>query len=435
MIGHSTPIARPWIPAHDTLTNLDFVLDPTRMLPLLRHSDNGIRDCKVVRVRYKPKSNCVVLYEANGNEGKPLFIYAKLYAEDVAQHVSRHSLYCRYFPELRIAVSPYPYDLRLSGLRRAAQPEKAQKILAAAFGTKNQYALLHSWEGWTLIGYKPERRCVIRGVYHPDHGQDAALADGQGYFLKFYARHQGEQTVQRHRYLAEEGGFDFIVPRPLAYVEKYCALLLEEAEGVPLEQCLSASKCEAEDALIAAARALVAWHRLPIALPVTASANAEIRSAAVGVDSLLGDPESPARALAEALLEGVPSAPTALLHGDFHCRQLILGADGVIRVLDLDELTAGDPANDLAYFCAHAQTMAVLGEIDADRADWAGRFLVESYQSMSGRSIPPRRLDWHLSAALLREAEQPFRRFHAEWPSKTRELFTLAQRAWSGHLR
>ncbi|HXM58304.1 MAG TPA: phosphotransferase, partial [Candidatus Dormibacteraeota bacterium] len=99
-------------------------------------------------------------------------------------------------------------------------------------------------------------------------------------------------------------------------------------------------------------------HRIPLA----------------GLDGL-GEPSPPARLLAERrgemdalgeprpvfelalrwLAERAPATgPPALVHGDFRLGNVIVGPEGLRAVLDWELAHAGDPAEDLGWFCVRA---------------------------------------------------------------------------------
>jgi aminoglycoside phosphotransferase (APT) family kinase protein len=87
-----------------------------------------------------------------------------------------------------------------------------------------------------------------------------------------------------------------------------------------------------------------------------------------------------------------PAAPAALVHGDYRHGTLIVGAQGVQAVLDWELAHIGDPVEDLAWLCIPPWRF---GELDQPVGGFGKREeLLEAYESASGLSIDPTRLEW-----------------------------------------
>ena len=93
------------------------------------------------------------------------------------------------------------------------------------------------------------------------------------------------------------------------------------------------------------------------------------------------------------LREHLPSATAAVLvHGDYRHGNLIVGAQGVHAVLDWELAHVGDPVEDLAWLCIPPWRF---GELDQPVGGFGKREeLLEAYESASGLSIDPTRLEW-----------------------------------------
>ena len=93
------------------------------------------------------------------------------------------------------------------------------------------------------------------------------------------------------------------------------------------------------------------------------------------------------------LREHLPSAiPAVLVHGDYRHGNLIVGARGVHAVLDWELAHVGDPVEDLAWLCIPPWRF---GELDQPVGGFGRREeLLEAYESASGLSIDPARLEW-----------------------------------------
>jgi aminoglycoside phosphotransferase (APT) family kinase protein len=93
------------------------------------------------------------------------------------------------------------------------------------------------------------------------------------------------------------------------------------------------------------------------------------------------------------LREHLPSKVTAVLvHGDYRHGNLIVGERGVHAVLDWELAHIGDPVEDLAWLCIPPWRF---GELDKPVGGFGVREeLLDAYESASGLSVDPARLEW-----------------------------------------
>lgn len=140
--------------------------------------------------------------------------------------------------------------------------------------------------------------------------------------------------------------------------------------------------------------------------------------AAVVVEAVV--PELAARAHRVAdRLEQFPPAYAELVtsHGDFKPGRLIRTADG-LALLEADELCVNAPADDLAFYAAHAAR----GRPDDEAAV---RMVLAAL--LSGYGGRPADLDGHVAAALLVRASWPFRTQSPDWRERTGHLLAAAE--------
>jgi hypothetical protein len=430
----TTPaLPRPTAPQDAWLPQLAVALDLRRVSPLLPLPESAVEPPRweIRSIRYKPRTNCIVLYESLQG-GRPTWAYAKLYSEERRPRTaSRHRLSV-YYPELRMFVSAFPADLHMPALRVATRPGDSYKILRRLVPRVERHRFLPYWEEWQPVRYKPEQSCVMRGRHGSD--RDPAV---RVHYAEFYAGPDGAKTAEFHRHFDGRGDCGFLTPRLLGFSERFRVMLLAGLVGQPLRLYLHRAEGDAASAVERSAKALAAWRRMPI--PATAapapSAEEELLGAASTLKALLPDHASECGELAKTLIatEPKPPADSVLLHGDFHHDQVLLDEDH-IGLHNLNSLAAGDPAVDVGSFCAHAWYLAVREEIGVERARWLCKLFVSTYEEAAGQTIEPHRLNWHLSAALARLAPAPFRRFDVEWPQRMRTLIGLAELAASGGL-
>jgi aminoglycoside phosphotransferase (APT) family kinase protein len=87
-----------------------------------------------------------------------------------------------------------------------------------------------------------------------------------------------------------------------------------------------------------------------------------------------------------------PAIAPVLVHGDYRHGNLIVGAQGVLAVLDWELAHIGDPVEDLAWLCIPPWRF---GELDKPVGGFGMREeLLAAYERASGRSIDRSRLEW-----------------------------------------
>ncbi len=107
-------------------------------------------------------------------------------------------------------------------------------------------------------------------------------------------------------------------------------------------------------------------------------------------------------------------------HGDFHGGQLLELGDGDYGLIDFDLLCAAPPALDVANYAGH---LVAQDGLDVRAAAAVLDALVGGY----GRR--PAGLTWYLSAAILRSARGPFKRFEVDWPLRIESTVAAAEAA------
>lgn len=403
------------IPVDAGLPGLEVLFDVERMLDACHRCGLGpFADGRACYVRYKPATNCIVLYELTGAHG-PEWVYAKHYAADrVPRSSDRHRL-TAYLADDRIALAAFPSDLQIPALGMAAVPEPWSQVVSRTVSARRQPDFADSWSSWRHVRYKPERRCVLKGVYRPN-------GEPKKFFARFYAAETGASAARWHRRLVDAG--EVSTPRCLGYSRRHGVLLLRKSGGSPLHRLLTRGPKVWGEAIDRTSQALAAWHRLPFPADTTAAARPEAvaLSTVRDLERLLGDTGWLERA--EALAAHAPSRSdeSVLLHGDFYDDQVLLREDGSARLIDLDHVAVGDPLIDVATFCAHLRLDAIAGRLDpAEAAAMEERF-VAGYASASRRPGVVQDVNWFGAQVLLRLAPRPFRRLMADWRFQVRRL-------------
>ena len=111
-----------------------------------------------------------------------------------------------------------------------------------------------------------------------------------------------------------------------------------------------------------------------------------------------------ARACLDAANTASGPRPATVLHGDFHCGQMIAPpGDEALVLLDLDDLCLGDPEADLANFTAHFATTPELARQPVAQAlATVSAAMVSAYTSMSKAPFDEPLFEAHQAVALLR---------------------------------
>ena len=395
------------------------------MLPLLQVPDlpEPAECCRIRYIRYKPRTNCVVLYQL-GRGGHQGWVYAKLLAHDRVPRTSDEGLLSKYYPELRIAVSVFPRDLQMPGLRLANLPNQAPALLKGAVARSKQQRFHRHWGSWVPVRYKPERRCVMRGLYEK-HNRFTDTTRIRDSYARFYASPRAERLAGWYQYFEGLGKARIRTPGFIGYSRKNQLLLLKKLSGSPLRSFFDGPTFELGQAIEAASNSLAAWHRLPPPSDVGVAADVagQLREHARALEMLVPKwPVGPTE-LAKALVaDGPGPGPACLLHGDFYYDQVLIRRNRSARFLDLDNLAVGDPIVDVASFCAQLRLLAARGKLDEERAGWISQRFVEGYEAASGTRVTGRKLNWHVSAQLLKLSIWPFRLFEENWPERVRHL-------------
>lgn len=203
-----------------------------------------------------------------------------------------------------------------------------------------------------LVSHRPERRAVLRR--QPDAATvDARTSDAGTSYTKVVA-------VKKHRALAEAAGMAAALPLRTPRVQASDPTLgtvtTQALPGRALHELLTGARVEA--ACAAAGAALAAVHQAPappgLAVHTAADEQAVTRKwqhlAAAFVEPAAGTMTD------EVDADPVPArrtGPLALIHRDFHDKQVLVAADDSVGVLDFDLMALGDPAVDLANVLVH----------------------------------------------------------------------------------
>jgi aminoglycoside phosphotransferase (APT) family kinase protein len=249
---------------------------------------------------------------------------------------------------------------------------------------------LGSWSA-EVLSQKPHKRWrnkrwTIRYVLA---GDDPAPTSGVSDLIgKLYVRRErATALVDRMQGLRAElrSPGRVRIPAPLGVLPELGLALQEHAAGAELRDALLDGTSGA--ALPLAARWLASLHRAPplAGLPVKTLAH-ELRKVAGWVEQVAPTlPEQEAGRLRFAerelrrLADGLAPPALAMTHRDFYYGNLFW--DGIrLWVLDLDDLSIGDPALDVGHFLAHLEKLAYLAPGQTGALAGTAEAFLEAYE-------------------------------------------------------
>lgn len=392
-----------------------------------QHLGDGTRAVRLEPdyVRWKGADGCIVGWHAEvGDERAPSYVTvrtapkerladeARKLAHRADEETDEWTRSLALVEEQGLLLVGFPLDRQMSDLRRLVRASKVRTMVASVRPdlVPESLRISKSRSRRQIVRYKPERRAVLRW----DIGfksEDTSVAD---HVLTVWFRLLAEPLPARAAMAEAARKAGLRVPE----------LLAAPHDRLLLEGHLAGRSFEAGDrsALAPVAETLARLHAasLPEGVPVRDAAAELDLAERAGVDMGQLTPEH-GRLAAQvardlAACRPVDRAPL-VLHGDFHCGQVLLANDA--GLCDFDRACAGPAAADLASFHAHA-----VADDAADGAAFAAAF-VEAYGRI--RELPPaRELAWWNAAALLRMAATPFRSLRANWPDACERLIAAA---------
>ena len=234
----------------------------------------------------------------------------------------------------------------------------------------------------TLLDRK-EGRALLR------YGLEGEPAGGSAYVLaKLYSDPVQARRVDRTLRLLGAEVFGpspgLAVPRPLGVVAQPALLVYEPVDGVRLDLLPEFS---AVPAAREGARWLAELHLSRVRLDRHLDVSHEVGNAGLWAalalqrlgPSVAGATEVVSRL--EAGWSGLPPTRDVPIHKDFHHAHVLVGRQ--LSVVDLDEARMGDPAFDLAHFCANLRLMRPPGAGAASATALEEAFL-EEYATRTG---------------------------------------------------
>jgi aminoglycoside phosphotransferase (APT) family kinase protein len=318
-------------------------------------------------------------------------------------------------PDHELLLVGFPLDRQMPDLRRLV---RASKVRSVVLGWRKDLVpetlrISKSRSRRQIVRYKPERRAVLRWDLG-FKGGDASVADID---RTIWFRLLAEPLPARTQLAAAAADAGVRVPELLSAPHD-CLLLEGHVAGAPW-QPFDAGPLDAVAATLARLHAAV----LPAGAPQR-DTMVELdlaQRAAADLERLSPDHGRLAGEVAATLARCTPAAgaPPRLLHGDFHCGQVLLADDP--GLCDFDRACAGPVGADLAAFFAHAVYD------DPQRGPAFAAAMAAAYGRRA--PLPPAaELAWWNAGELLRMAAAPFRNLRGDWPAASTTLLEHARR-------
>jgi glycosyltransferase involved in cell wall biosynthesis len=289
-------------------------------------------------------------------------------------------------------------------LYRATRLDLASEALSKhlAHGKESGAIRLKSWKA---LKYNPGRRCVIAYETDREEGQSVPKIIGKVFRD---ARGAGYYNTQRELWA---GGFGsdaadrITVAEPIAYIPEMHMLLQACVAGQPLDKLLNLPGFERR--VMFAAEAIAKLHGLRLQLPSRYLLDSELANLdgwATRLSDLRPNLASTFRlqlSRLQSLASDLPSIDPVPVHRDFHYGQLLY-SDNTVTLIDLDLLSLGDPAIDVANFAAHLQFLAIQYGQSPHDLDLVKEAFVQAY--LERRPLPEaaQRLEFYEAATLFR---------------------------------
>jgi aminoglycoside phosphotransferase (APT) family kinase protein len=200
------------------------------------------------------------------------------------------------------------------------------------------------------------------------------------------------------------------VPQPVGCVPELSMLVYVPVDGQPLDEVVAGDDpAAALDAIQRTASWLATLHTSRMLLDRRFTLETEVVNlqAWAALVARTWPEEGPAAARISDDLRASASAlqlsTAAPIHKDFHYKHVLV--DRGLKVIDFDEVRLGDPAYDVAHFCAHLRLLATRATGDpAAYADLEAAFLAAYDERAGAAAAAP--FSWFAAYTCLKIAKQ-----------------------------
>ena len=377
-------------------------------------------------VRHKPGETTIIAYRFDLADGSSTHGYAHWCNDPArADQVLAKAQTLRPRPSLisngldridgHTVLYSFPNDARLRRLRWYCDTRKMRRSLASLVDPDDLISRTDTTTG--VLRYKPERRVVNHVSLRTNAGAHREL------LIRYTTKPHASELSQVARHLRANG---ISTPKPLAALEDGRVSVDEFIEGQQLQETIATGEANPE----AVANSVARFHSVGLPARVTARTRSkELGRATGGLSGLAGwRPElaQAASSTAELLRRTQPTACVrpSLLHGDLHSKNVLQTNQG-LSFVDLERVSAGDPAIDLGYFLAHGIAQPIrYPELGPASATFA--YLVVDHYRQQSNAMSEAVLAWHTAVGLIDQALLVARHLDANWQTTTPRLLDMA---------
>jgi aminoglycoside phosphotransferase (APT) family kinase protein len=250
-----------------------------------------------------------------------------------------------------------PPDRRSRAVVDLLDRTRMTSVLARALLPRGVTPLRLEIDAAEQLASAADRRTVVRYQVRGLTGTDPVAVIG-----KVFTEAHRARMLHEHLTVLANGPFrdgELRVPEPMGLVPRCRMVLYRNFDGDRLDRIHDGHRLE--QGVESAARWLHRLHGCDVDLARQLSLQQEVVSAkqwATVIADAFPDLAVRAQSVAERwqghVREGAGDAELVPIHKDFHAGHVLLGDDGVC-VIDLDEARLGDPAMDIAHFCAYLE--------------------------------------------------------------------------------
>ena len=412
----------------------------------------AITTCSIGHTHYKwhlkaksrSKDRLMVCYHLNLTDGRAASsqaLYGKAYldgrsAQDVAAAQElplappQHGQAVMHAPDLDLALWAFPNDPMLPQLPQLTQSPRASQTFPDGVLPANALAQMDEM-AVDIVNYRPEQRCLMR--YRLPAAETALTL-----YAKTFACDAAEAIYRRHNHLwqgSQRDPLSFLMARPLAYDPTTRTIWQQALVGRPLWEALDwgarTPRLERTSILERVAVGLARLHEsdlpdLPHCTPVEQYHEVSKKAAKLAVVKPAW--QRALQRLTQGLhqqLDRLQAAPLAVAHSDLHIDQLLVCGDG-IALFDFDELTLGDPAQDVADFALDLYLRCLESTGEWAWADGMAAAFLKRYRRQAPWPICAPRLHWYFQVKCLTRA---YRLYWQQAPDLTRQMECLLRLA------
>jgi hypothetical protein len=439
---------------------LTVACDPNAMLNVFRRHLRPaqgkvyrIESCVPYRFRFRQSTaRCVLQYELSIGEPhassrRTLWVTGLLYANEGEADLTWEELKAsggppaipddwRTFepacliPELHMLVQVFPLDRRLPNLLSilGGAMSDLEPLLLDRFGAGRWQLNQRRMEP---TRYRTELGAALRYTIQAREAESSNVRSLRCY-VKVYRDDRGANTLQLLQLLRREvdrGRLPFDVVRPIAYLDRVRALVLEEAPGRSLTQLLTEGT-DPETTLRRVAQAVAAFNQSDVAIPRHETHEKQLKDVRLAANLVRwARPElrPTVDQIAASVENGIEEVPLRPIHGDLKADHVFLSGDRVVFI-DLDSAARADPVRDPAHLASYLAGGVGLQDAQPTLIGAASAAFLDEYF----RRVPSswrRRFPLHYAGALLEVASGIFRRQEPRWPEKIAAVIELAQEA------